>query len=118
MTTIGASTRRNATLDACAGDRKTGQLLFTDLRTPMDRRTAYRRIKSLGKRAGLPAGLHPHTLRHSAITAALDSGATLRDAQIFARHSDPRMTNRYDHNRGNLDRHAAHGLAAYFAGAA
>ncbi|TDW31034.1 tyrosine-type recombinase/integrase [Cryobacterium psychrophilum] len=105
-------------LDACAGDRKSGQLLYTDLGTVMDRRSAYRRIKSLAKRAGLPAGLHPHTLRHSAITAALDSGATLRDAQIFARHSDPRMTNRYDRNRGNLDRHAAHGLAAYLAGAA
>ncbi|MDJ0338366.1 tyrosine-type recombinase/integrase [Cryobacterium sp. PH31-O1] len=100
-------------LENCAGDRTVGQLLVTNIGTAMERGSAYRRIKSLGKLAGLPAGLHPHTLRHSAITAALDGGATLRDAQIFARHADPRMTVRYDRNRGNLDRHAAHGLAAY-----
>ncbi|MEC5155717.1 hypothetical protein RCH23_003118 [Cryobacterium sp. CAN_C3] len=99
--------------EECAGDRTVGQLLATNIGTAMDRRSAYRRIKSVGKQAGLPAGLHPLTLRHSSIMAALDSGATQRDAQIFARHADPRMTVRYDRNRGNLDRHAAHGLAAY-----
>jgi len=105
-------------LEECAGERTEGQLLFTDLGTKMDRRSAYRRVKSLGKRAGLPAELHPHTLRHAAVTGVLDAGATLRDAQIFARHADVRMTVRYDRNRGNLDRHAAHALSAWLAGAA
>ena len=42
----------------------------------------------------------------------------LRDVQIAARHSDPRMTARYDRARGNLDRHASYVVAAFIAGAA
>ncbi|TFD60530.1 hypothetical protein E3T41_09600 [Cryobacterium sp. Hh38] len=85
-------------------------------REAQNRRGAYGRCKNLVKRAGLPARTHPHTMRHAAITAALDAGASLRDAQIFARHSDPRITTRYDRGRQNLDRHAAHLVSAYIAG--
>ena len=31
----------------------------------------------------------PHSLRHSAITLALDAGASLRDVQDYAGHKDP-----------------------------
>ncbi|TFD27537.1 tyrosine-type recombinase/integrase [Cryobacterium cryoconiti] len=105
-------------LRECAGDRTSGPLILRKNGTPMDRRAAYTRIKSLAKAAGLPAGVHPHTLRHASITAALDAGAPLRDAQIFARHSDPRITTRYDRGRQNLDRHAAHLVSAFISGAA
>jgi len=37
-----------------------------------------------------------------AITNALDAGVPLRDAQILARHADPRTTEHYDRARGNL----------------
>ena len=37
----------------------------------------------------------PHSLRHAAITNALDAGVPLRDAQILARHADPRTTEHY-----------------------
>jgi integrase len=40
--------------------------------------------------------LSPHSLRYSAITFALDAGATLRDVQDYAGHKDPRTTRRYD----------------------
>ena len=40
----------------------------------------------------------------------------LRDAQILARHADPRTTEHYDRARGNLDRHGVHFLTAYVAG--
>ena len=40
----------------------------------------------------------------------------LRDAQILARHADPRITEYYDRARGNLDRHGVHFLTAYVAG--
>jgi integrase/recombinase XerD len=50
--------------------------------------------------------LSPHSLRHAFVTACLDAGVPLRAVQIAARHSDPRMTRRYDRARGNLDRHA------------
>ena len=42
----------------------------------------------------------PHSLWHAAITNALDAGVPLRDAQILARHADPRTTEHYDRARG------------------
>ncbi|MEO6999642.1 MAG: hypothetical protein ABI112_16300 [Terracoccus sp.] len=44
------------------------------------------------------------------------SGKPLRDAQILARHADPRTTEHYDRARGNLDRYGVHFLAAYVGG--
>ena len=66
--------------------------------------------------AGIPRHISPHSLRHAAITNALDAGVPLRDAQILARHADPRTTEHYDRARGNLDRHGVHFLTAYVAG--
>ena len=59
--------------------------------------------------------LSPHSLRHSAITFALDAGAALRDVQDYAGHKDPRTTRRYGHVRDSLDRNAAYAVAAYLA---
>ena len=39
----------------------------------------------------------------------------MRDAQIAARHADPRTPMRYDRARTNLDRHPSYLLAAYLA---
>jgi integrase/recombinase XerC len=46
--------------------------------------------------------VRPHGLRHTAITALLDSGASLREAQRFSRHADPRTLMRYDDNRSDI----------------
>jgi integrase/recombinase XerD len=105
-------------LDAAAGDRETGPLLLRADGQQMDRRAAARVIDRLAKRVGIHKKLSPHSLRHSFITAALDAGVPLRDVQIAARHSDPRMTTMYDRARGNLDRHANYIVAAFIAGAA
>jgi hypothetical protein len=43
------------------------------------------------------------------------AGVDLRDAQIAARHADPRLTMRYDRACSNLDRHPNYILAAYLA---
>ena len=64
----------------------------------------------------IPRHMSPHSLRHAAITNALDAGVPLRDAQILARHAYPRTTEHYDRARGNLDRHGVHFLTAYAAG--
>jgi site-specific recombinase XerD len=74
-------------------------------------------VRRLARNAGVGAWdqLSPHSLRHSAITFALDAGATLRDAQDYAGHKDPRTTRRYDHSRDSLDRNAAYTVAAYLA---
>jgi hypothetical protein len=45
---------------------------------------------------------------HAVIANALDAGVPLRDAQILARHADPRTTQHYDRARGNLDRYGVH----------
>ena len=74
-------------------------------------------VRRLAHAAGIGAWeqLSPHSLRHSAITFALDAGATLRDVQDYAGHKDPRTTRRYDHSRDSLDRNAAYAVAAYLA---
>jgi integrase/recombinase XerD len=64
----------------------------------------------------LTCGNVGQSLRHAAITNALDAGVPLRDAQILARHADTRTTEHYDRTRGNLDRHGVHFLTAYVAG--
>ncbi len=67
---------------------------------------AYRVVRRLARDAAVPnfARVHPHALRHTAVTLALDSGANLVDVQDMAGHSDPRTTRRYDRARGRLDR--------------
>jgi len=100
------------------GDRESGPLLLRKDGQRLDRRTAYRWVKRLGRLANVDEHVHPHALRHSAITAALDAGVPLRDAQVFARHSNPRTTTRYDRGRLNLDHHASYIVSSYIAGAA
>lgn len=104
-------------LEACRGERQSGRLLLRPLTgNPIDRRDAYRMVQRIAKAAGIPRHISPHSLRHAAITNALDAGVPLRDAQILARHADPRTTEHYDRARGNLDRHGVHFLTAYVAG--
>ena len=104
-------------LEACRGQRTSGPLVLRPLSgKPIDRRDAYRMVTRIAKTARIPRHISPHSLRHAAITNALDAGVPLRDAQILARHADPRTTEHYDRARGNLDRHGVHFLTAYVAG--
>jgi len=104
-------------LEACRGERTSGPLVLRPVSgKPIDRRDAYRMVARIAKAAGIPRHVSPHSLRHAAITNALDAGVPLRDAQILARHADPRTTEHYDRARGNLDRHGVHFLTAYVAG--
>ena len=104
-------------LEACRGERTTGPLILRpNSGNPIDRRDVYRMVARIAKAASIPRHISPHSLRHAAITNALDAGAPLRDAQILARHADPRTTEYYDRARGNLDRHGVHFLTAYVAG--
>ncbi len=104
-------------LEACRGQRTDGPLILRPLSgNPIDRRDVYRMVARIATAAGIPRHISPHSLRHAAITNALDAGVPLRDAQILARHADPRTTEHYDRARGNLDRHGVHFLTAYVAG--
>ena len=105
------------TLEPCRGERTAGRLILRPLTgDPIDRRDVYRMVQRIAKVAGIPRHISPHSLRHAAITNALDAGVALRDAQILARHADPRTTEHYDRARGSLDRHGVHFLTAYVAG--
>ena len=104
-------------LEACRGQRTSGPLVRRPVSgKPIDRRDVYRMVARIAKAAQIPRHISPHSLRHAAITNALDAGVPLRDAQILARHADPRTTEHYDRARGNLDRHGVHFLTAYVAG--
>ena len=73
---------------------------------------AQEQIARLCRSAGLPAGVTPHSLRHSYATESLRLGAALQDVQDALGHADPRTTRRYDRSRRNLDRSPNYLLAA------
>jgi integrase/recombinase XerD len=103
-------------LDAAAGDRTSGHLLLRQDGEPLTRQGLGTIINTLGRRAGIIGFVvRPHLIRHSCITNALESGASIRKVQDLARHAEPRTTMRYDRNRANLDDHAVHSLVAFIA---
>ena len=107
--------RTARTIDLAIGERDHGPILLRRDGERLDRRTAHRWVRSIGKRAGIGL-VHPHMLRAGFIMAALDAGVPLRDVQLAARHADPRTTTVYDRRRENFDRHAAYVVVAFVAG--
>ena len=107
--------RTARTVDLAIGERTEGPILRRQDGQRLDRRTAHRWVRSIGKRAGL-GGIHPHMLRAAFIMAALDAGVPLREVQLAARHADPRTTHCLRRRRTNFDRHAAYVVVAFVAG--
>jgi integrase/recombinase XerD len=66
--------RTARTIDLAVGERHEGPILLRRDGQRLDRRTAHRWVRSIGKRAGLGA-VHPHMLRAAFIMAALDAGS-------------------------------------------
>jgi integrase/recombinase XerD len=82
----------------------------------MTRDSARRVVERIAKRAGVKNHIYPHALRAAYVTNMLDAGVPIRDVQIGAGHSDPRVTMKYDRARANLDRSGNYVLASYLAG--
>lgn len=100
---------------AHVGRRVSGRLLLANDGAVLDRHDATRIVRRLASAAGIGKQVSPHSLRHTAVTLALDAGVSLRDVQDFAAHADPRTTRRYDRGRRSLDRHATYALASFVA---
>ena len=58
-----------------------------------------RPVARLAKKAGISRRVHPHMLRHTALTDLYDRTHDLRMTQQVAGHSSSRMTERYTHVR-------------------
>ena len=72
--------------------RRTGVL--TD--RPMSQSDAWRMLQRRAKNAGIPTAVCNHTFRATGITAYLDNGGSLENAQAMAAHESPRTTKLYD----------------------
>jgi len=64
--------------------------------TPMTRVDVLRMIKRRVAAAGLPSSTCCHTFRATGITAYLENGGSLENAQTIAAHASPRTTKLYD----------------------
>lgn len=109
--------RTVAAVYAALDGRTEGPLLLSQGGGRMTKSSARRAVLAVAKAAGINKQLSPHSLRHSAITAALNSGASLRDVQGFARHADPKTTLLYDRSRRDLSQHPCYAVMQYVSGA-
>lgn len=80
--------------------------LFCNIRfkdQPITPRTISRLVSEYYKKAGIISSrLVPHSLRHSAVTLALEGGATLQETQAMARHHNINTTLVYAHNMDRI----------------
>jgi site-specific recombinase XerD len=87
-----------------------GEYVFSRDGLPLDVNKVSKKIKQLGKKAGVK--LSPHMLRHSGITNALAQGAPLFAVQAVVGHSNVSTTQNYEHTALS-SKQAAMEAAAY-----
>ncbi len=56
-----------------------------------------KQLRAYGKIAGINKRIHPHLIRHSSATIALENGISMRHLQLLLGHSDLRQVIRYTH---------------------
>lgn len=93
------------------GEVKPNDPLFLGTNHRAGSRLTTRTVQHMVKRYLCKAGverpnLTTHSLRHTAVTLVILSGASILKAQEFARHNDPKTTTRYFHNLERMKDHA------------
>jgi integrase/recombinase XerD len=78
-----------------AGGRGTPRLFLNARGGPLSRQSAWVVLRSAAERAGLAAGVSPHTLRHSFATHLLEGGADVRVVQELLGHASIMTTQIY-----------------------
>lgn len=68
----------------------------------MTRNDVFRMVKRRARDAGLPSSTCCHTFRATGITAFLDNGGTIENAQAIAAHESPRTTKLYDRTADDI----------------
>ena len=92
---------RPAWLGSTALPLPRGGPLFLSVRGDrFDRRRAWEMLVSTARKAGLPNGVSPHTLRHSFATHLLEGGADLCIVQELLGHANINTTQLYTHLTG------------------
>ncbi|MFP3883629.1 MAG: tyrosine-type recombinase/integrase [Actinomycetota bacterium] len=97
---------------AVVGDREEGPIVVDPEGLSVGVRRAQRLIAELGVLAGISDHVHPHILRHTAATLALEAGASVEDVSALLGHRSIETTLRYVRNRDVIagTRDAAHRL--------
>lgn len=104
-------------IQAAVGDRETGPVLATRTGRPWDRSDAWAAIQRIAVGLGYDLArtkISPHTFRHAAITLALQKGVPLHVVQEWAGHADPRVTERYNRMKEQLDNSPGYVLAGFY----
>lgn len=108
--------RTNWAVSELRNGRELGPLFVTTTGERLSRQAAGRIVKRIGRVAGVPQRISPHSFRHAFVTLALDAGVVARDVQLSTGHASLAMVGYYDRRRETLDRNATHALSAFVAG--
>ena len=117
VSTMSLAVRTTWAVEQAIDGRNAGPILLGRDGNRMHKSSATRLIRRLCRQIGVTKNIHPHSLRHTFATLALDAGVPERDILDSTGHSSSRMLQYYDRNRGAIERNATHAVAA-FVGAA